>query len=227
MGIKTIIEKITQNWLTEVSIVALLISLLFTVFFLPILIELQHVNFIFLNSVFIFIFFVGIWSSDTTLMVFFTSLLFFIQLSLRILRFSDLPIDFYLAERLIGLVNMIAFIFLNIRLLFKDHESNYYRIIGAVNVYLLVAIYGAFGFEIIQIIIGDSISKTMEFSGQDSDYSSYIYFSMVSLTTVGFGDFFPINIFSKMLSVFLSMVGILYPAIVIARLVSSKGEVKK
>lgn len=224
---KNLIEKITENWLTEMSIIALLISLLFTVFILPIFIELGHVNFIFVNAVFIFLFFVGIWSSDTKLLVYFTSFLFLVQLSLRILRFSDLPIDFYLAERIIGLMNMAAFMFLNIRLLFKDHESNIYRIMGAINVYLLVAIYGAFGFEVIQLIIGDSISETLKLSGVDSDFSTYIYFSMVSLTTVGFGDFVPVNIFSKMLSVFLSTIGILYPAIVIARLVSSSGNVKK
>ncbi len=224
---KSLIEKITENWLTEGSIVVLLISLVFTVFLLPIFIELEFVNFYFVNAVFVFLFFVGIWSSDTNLLVFITSFLFFVQLSLRILRFSDLPIDFYFAERIIGLVNMAAFIFLNIRLLFKNHESNVYRIIGAVNVYLLVAIYGAFGFEIIQLTMGNSISDTVELSGVDSDFSTYVYFSMVSLTTVGFGDFVPVNIASKMLSVFLSMVGILYPAIVIARLVSSSDTIKK
>jgi hypothetical protein len=223
----SIIQKITQSWLTDLSIKVLLGALLFTVFFLPILIETGGVSFIFVNTVFIFIFFIGIWSSDSKLMVLFTSLLFFTQLSLRILRFSDLPVDFYLAERIVGLVNMIAFIFLNINLLFKKHENHLYRIIGAINVYLLVAIYGAFAFEVIQLIIGDSISGAHELSGLDSDFASYIYFSMVSLTTVGFGDYFPVNIFSKMLSVFLSMIGILYPAIVIARLINPEIGEKK
>lgn len=224
---KSLIDKITQAWLTEVSIVILVIALLFTVFILPILIELDYVGILFVNTVFILLFFIGIWSSDTKVLVFLTSLLFFIQLSLRILRFSTLPVDFYLIERLIGLLNMTAFIFLNFRLLFRDHESNLYRIIGGINVYLLVAIFGAFGIEVIQLIHGDSISGTSQMSGLDSDFSTYIYFSMVSLTTVGFGDFVPVNIFSKMLTVFLSMVGILFPAIVLARLVSSNTTVKQ
>lgn len=151
----------------------------------------------------------------------------FTQLSLRILRFSELHVDFYLVERAVGLINMIAFIFLNINLLFKNHENHLYRIIGAINVYLLVAIYGAFGFELIQLINGDSISGANELTGLDSDFASYIYFSMVSLTTVGFGDYFPVNIFAKMLSVFLAMVGILYPAIVIARLIHPESVEKK
>jgi hypothetical protein len=36
---------------------------------------------------------------------------------------------------------------------------------------------------------------------------------------VGFGDYTPVNILSKMISVFLSTIDILYPAVVIARLV--------
>jgi len=57
--------------------------------------------------------------------------------------------------------------------------------------------------------------------GLDEDFASYIYFSLVSLTTVGFGDLYPTQIMAKMLSVFLSTIGILYPAVVIAKLVAS------
>jgi hypothetical protein len=41
------------------------------------------------------------------------------------------------------------------------------------------------------------------------------------LTTVGFGDYTPVNMLSKMLAVFLSTIGILYPTVVIARLVGA------
>jgi hypothetical protein len=49
----------------------------------------------------------------------------------------------------------------------------------------------------------------------------------VSLTTVGFGDLYPVQIMAKMLSVFLSTIGILYPAVVIAKLVASSGHGQK
>lgn len=122
---------------------------------------------------------------------------------------------------------MSVFIFLNFRMLFRNYEVNFYRVIGAVNVYLLLAILGAFGFEVIQIVVGSSISgiesgtSGHELYGQDSDFPSYIYFSLVSLTTVGFGDLVPVNILSKMLATMLSTVGILYPAVVIAKLVGT------
>jgi hypothetical protein len=195
--------------------------LLFTVFVLPILIEYGHVNPIFVNSVFLFLFFTGIWSSRNRFIIFFTTSLFFLQLGLRLLRFSDTEFEFYLLERVVGILNMMVFIFLNFSLLFRDFEVNIYRVIGAVNVYLSVAILGAFVFEIIYLITGESIAGQMFLQGLDEDFASYIYFSLVSLTTVGFGDLYPTQIMAKMLSVFLSTIGILYPAVVIAKLVAS------
>ncbi|MCS5489390.1 potassium channel family protein [Algoriphagus limi] len=210
----------TNYWLTDASFGILLLILLFTVFVLPILIEYGHVHMLFVNTVFLFLFFTGIWSSKNQVFVFITSGLFFTQLGLRILRFSDIPIEFYLLERIVGIMNMMVFILLNFRLLFRDREINFYRVVGAINVYLSVAILGAFVFEIIHLTIGNSIQGIdRELVGLDEDFAEYIYFSMVSLTTVGFGDLYPINILSKMLSVFLSTIGILYPAVVIAKLV--------
>lgn len=221
------IRRILDYWLNDASFVVLMVTLLFTVFVLPILIDYGQVSMLFVNVVFMFLFFTGIWSSDSKLLIWLTSLLFFAQLVLRILRFSELPVEYYLLERIVGLLNMVMFIFLNIRLLFRDYEINLYRIIGAINVYLLLAILGAFVLEVIQISVGSSISGVVkevaakELKGVDQDFSTYIYFSLVSLTTVGYGDYLPINIMSKMLAVILSTTGVLYPAVVIAKLVGS------
>lgn len=224
-NVRRVFKHINEYWLNDVSFVTLLAALIFTVFVLPVLIEYGHMNMFYVNSVFLFLFFTGIWSSDNKFIIVLTLFLFLCQLTLRILRFSSLPFEFYLLERIFGLINMGVFIFVNIRLLFRNSEVNLYRVIGAVNVYLLVAILGAFGFEVIHIVVGDSIAgiseiaKVKELKGLDEDFSTYIYFSLVSLTTVGFGDYTPINVMSKMLSVFLSTTGILYPAVVIAKLV--------
>lgn len=61
----------------------------------------------------------------------------------------------------------------------------------------------------------------VELVSADEDFADYLYFSLVSLTTVGFGDIQPANAAAKMLSVFLSTIGMLYPAVVIAKLVAS------
>jgi len=219
--LKKVFKRFADYWLNDASFSLLLVILIFTVFILPVLIDYGRVQAIFVNTVFLFLFFTGIWSSKDRRLIILTSSLFVAQLGLRILRFSDLPVEFYLEERFVGIANMIVFILLNIKLLFRDEEVNVYRIIGAINVYLLVAILGAFLLEIIQITAGHSISGDEVLTGQDKDFVYYIYFSLVSLTTVGFGDFVPTHVMAKMLSVFLSTIGILYPAIVISKLVGS------
>ena len=122
-------------------------------------------------------------------------------------------------ENVIAIANALVFIFINLQLLFRDNIVNAYRIIGAVNVYLLMALVGALTLEVIHAATGVSIGGNVLLSGKDDDYAQFIYFSLASLTTVGFGDIHAVNASSRMLATFLSTVGVLFPAIVIARLV--------
>jgi len=94
-----------------------------------------------------------------------------------------------------------------------------YRTVGAVNVYLLLALMGALTLEVIHAVTGVSIGGNVVLKGTDDDYVHFIYFSLAALTTVGFGDIYAMNTPAKMLATFLSTLGILFPAIVIARLV--------
>ena len=47
-----------------------------------------------------------------------------------------------------------------------------------------------------------------------------VYFSFVTLTTTGYGDFTPVNPVARALSNLESLVGQLYPVVLIARLVA-------
>jgi hypothetical protein len=225
--VKKVVGHINDYLVNDISFLVLLGVLVFIVFVLPVLIEYGHINMIFVNLVFIFLFFTGIWSCNNRLLVVLTTTLFLMQVALKLLRIGEVHQNIYLLERIFGVLNMGVFIFLNVRLLFKDQEVNLYRVIGAVNVYLLVAITGAFGFEIIHLTIGSSIENlnltitSKVITGVEEDFANYLYFSLVSLTTVGFGDYTPVNMLSKMLAVFLSTIGMLYPTVVIARLVGA------
>jgi hypothetical protein len=149
-----------------------------------------------------------------------------IHLLLRLIRFTDNPYEFYLLERVVIILNLLLLTFINLRLLFRDEEVNKYRVAGAINVYLLVALAGAFGFEYIHLLTGQSIGGDVILTGKDEDFGDYMYFSLVSTSTVGFGELYPDGMAAKMLSVFLSVTGILYPAIVIAKLVSLGSQKK-
>ncbi|TCC93191.1 two pore domain potassium channel family protein [Pedobacter hiemivivus] len=195
--------------------------LFFMVFIMPVLLEGAVVDILFLNILFLTLYFIGIFSSEDKWNIYVSSFLFLAHLILLMIRFDDTPKEYYLLERLVGLVNMSLFIFINVRLLFRNAERNIFRVIGAVNVYLLFALMGAFAFEILKIQTGKSIAGNISLQNNDTDYAAYIYYSLVSLTTVGYGDIYPDGMASRMLSVLLSAVGILYPAVVIARLVTN------
>lgn len=218
---KRIINKVKDYWHSDTSFITLLVMLIFMVFVMPILVEGAVVDILFLNVLFLTLYFIGIFSSEDKWNMYLSSFLFIAHLILLVIRFDDTPQEYYLLERLVGLVNMSLFIFINVRLLFRNAESNTYRVIGAVNVYLLFALMGAFAFEILKIQTGKSIAGNINLQNNDADYATYVYFSLVSLTTVGYGDIYPDGMASRMLSVLLSAVGILYPAVVIARLVSN------
>ncbi|RZL40772.1 MAG: two pore domain potassium channel family protein [Pedobacter sp.] len=215
-----VINRVKDYWHSDTSFITLLVMLIFMVFVMPILVDGGIVNVLFLNLLFLTLYFIGIFSSEDKWNIYVSSFLFIAHIILLLIRFDDTPNEFYLLERLVGLVNMSLFIFINVRLLFRNAERNVYRVIGAVNVYLLFALMGAFAFEILKIYSGKSIAGNIVLNNNDKDYASYVYYSLVSLTTVGYGDIYPDGMAARMLSVLLSAIGILYPAVVIARLVS-------
>jgi hypothetical protein len=81
------------------------------------------------------------------------------------------------------------------------------RIIGAVNVYLLLALAGALTLEVIHAMTGASLGGNVALSGKDEDYAKFICFSLASLTTVGFGDIYAVNTAARMVATLLSTLG--------------------
>jgi hypothetical protein len=219
---KHLIVRFRNFWLEDISFTALFFLMGFMIFVVPLLIETFDWGVNLMRVLYLGIFFIGIWSSKNLNWIITAFVLFLIHLILKLAHTNFLELqNLYLIERISLTVNLFAFIVINLRLLFRDTKFNIYRVLGAVNVYLLFALLGATLFEIIYLLFGTSIQGNLELIGSEIDFSQYIYFSMTCLTTVGFGDIFPVSSPAKMLSVFLSAVGILYPAVIIARLTSA------
>jgi hypothetical protein len=216
---RTVFRKFQAFWLADASFVILLVMLIAAVFVLPVVMEFSSHGVLLFNALLLSVFFSGIFSTRSVGLIALSAVLFSIHLALRLIRFGENPYSFFVLENVVGIANALVFIFINLRLLFRDQIVNTYRIIGAVNVYLLLALTGALGLEVIHAATGASLGGNVTLSGTDKDYAYFIYFSLTSLTTVGFGDIFAVNTSAKMLSTLLSTLGILFPAIVIARLV--------
>ena len=214
-----LISSFQSYWLADASFVTLLIMLIAAVFVLPVIMEVSSRGVLLFNILLLSVFFSGIFSTRSVGLISLSATLFSIHLTLRLIRFGDNPYSFFVLENVVGIANALVFILINLRLLFRDKSVNTYRIVGAVNVYLLFALMGALALEVIHATTGVSLGGNVVLSGKDEDYIHFIYFSLASLTTVGFGDIYAVSSSARMLATFLSTLGVLFPAIVIARLV--------
>ncbi len=216
---RNLVRTLQSYWLADASFVTLLIMLVAAVFVLPVIMEVSSQGVLLFNVLLLSVFFSGIFSTRSVWLISASAILFSIHLALRIIRFGENPYSFFVLENVIGIANALVFIYINFRLLFRDQIVNTYRIIGAVNVYLLLALMGALTMEVIHAATGVSIGGNVVLKGTDDDYANFIYFSLASLTTVGFGDVYAVGTPARMLATFLATLGVLFPAIVIARLV--------
>lgn len=95
------------------------------------------------------------------------------------------------------------------------------RLYGSMSLYLMIGMIFANLFLLINIIFPGSF--TCGSCGQDLNYvfkdGDHVYFSFTTLTTTGYGDILATNPFAGMTATFEAIVGQMYTAIVIARLV--------
>ncbi len=84
---------------------------------------------------------------------------------------------------------------------------------GAVGVYLLVGTAFGLVFLGIETLVPGSLSGAL-------DERSYIYFSLVTMTTLGYGDIVPTTELARLVAAFAAICGIMYTAVVVARLVA-------
>ncbi len=103
---------------------------------------------------------------------------------------------------------------------FREGEVTAARIQGAVAVYLLLALVWAFGYALIGTLDANAFQESVPISPTEVDSHRYMYFSFVTLTTLGLGDILPISPLARLLVILESVIGQLFPVLLIARLVS-------
>ena len=96
---------------------------------------------------------------------------------------------------------------------------NRHRIEGAIATYLLIGITFALAFELVERVqpgslqIGEGAPETLR--------DAVGYFSLVTITTVGYGDVTPVTPLARRLAALEGLIGQLYPAIIIGWMVGS------
>jgi hypothetical protein len=99
-----------------------------------------------------------------------------------------------------------------------DDKSEISRnlIAEAVISYLVIAV----GFSQLYWILDRMLPNAFRPAIPSAESSTYLYFSLTTLTTVGFGDIQPMNHYVRFFAAFEAVVGVFYLAIIIARLVA-------
>lgn len=105
--------------------------------------------------------------------------------------------------------------------LFQRRDVTVDTILSAVVTYLLVAVAFAIAFEVIELRSPGSFSGLPISAGSDRPelHNSIMYFSLVCITTMGFGDMVPVSNLARPLVVLEGVFGQFYLAVMIARLV--------
>jgi hypothetical protein len=97
-----------------------------------------------------------------------------------------------------------------------------HTIAGALCLYLLAGLFFAYAFQGIQTVGGQAFNQTT-----DASQADFIYFSFITLGTLGYGDFTPATNLGKLLAVVEAVSGQLYLVTVVAVLVTNLGRVRR
>ena len=102
--------------------------------------------------------------------------------------------------------------------IFTTKEVDVNLILGAICVYLLIGVVWALIYSLIAALVPGSF----EFVGKTvipAHIKDFMYYSLVTMTTLGYGDITPLSAPAKSMAAMQALLGQIYIAIIIARLV--------
>jgi len=109
------------------------------------------------------------------------------------------------------------------RTVFAQGKVSFHRIVGAVLLYLLIALAFVSLFMLVGLLVPNAFNGLV-FEDNEKLASNLIYFSFVTLTSTGYGDIYPVHPVARSLCNLETIIGQLYPATFLARLVTLEIE---
>lgn len=115
---------------------------------------------------------------------------------------------------------MLTWVFL--RFVFKDGPVTGSRVQGAVATYILIGMTWAAIYRLLELQLPGSLFIAPTAAGLSVfvHETEFTYFSFVTLTTLGYGDIIPVHPAARMFVIIEALIGQLFPATLLARLVS-------
>jgi hypothetical protein len=105
----------------------------------------------------------------------------------------------------------------------QEQRVTAHSVMGVLTVYLLAGLIFGFGYGVMDAIAGAAVLSHL---GADK-HAEEVYFSYITLTTVGYGDIVPISGAARMTAAFEALFGQLYLVTIVAVIVSNVRTVRR
>jgi hypothetical protein len=124
------------------------------------------------------------------------------------------------AEGVSAVLGLLAMMWAVFEIVFGPGRITAHRVRGAIALYLAIAIIFAWLYRLIAGVVPTAFSGLKFAAGQHGALSPFLYYSLTSLTTLGLGDITPVNAFARSLTVLEALLGQLFPAVILARILT-------
>ena len=127
-----------------------------------------------------------------------------------------------------GLILMIFVVVHLLRFVLRAPQVDTEVLCASVSAYLLLGVMWTIAYWLVALITPDAFAFNTTTGAKESMQGfNAVYFSLVTLSTVGYGDITPVSKVARMLAALEAMTGLLYVAVLIARLVSLYSSPKR
>ena len=141
-------------------------------------------------------------------------------LTAALLEFEQSPrTDLYL-DSAAWLIAGLALSIVVARAVFGPGRITYHRVVGAVLLYLIMGLTFVALYGFVALAVPEAFTNLPTLHGDFAVSGNLIYFSFVTLTTTGYGDIAPLQPYARSLANVEAIIGQIYPATLLARLVT-------
>ncbi|MEY2414372.1 MAG: hypothetical protein QOD84_2978 [Acidobacteriaceae bacterium] len=154
-------------------------------------------------------------------------ILLYLVIALTVLEFAaDLIVEFDASfghlswDTVLKISGLAILVVVTLKQTFRPGPVTMHRVMGGVAAYLLIGVTWAFGYKLLMEQRPDAIHFQTFVGGiATGEPSLLMYFSFSTLTSVGYGDAYPVHRIARSLATAEALIGQLYPAVLIATLV--------
>jgi hypothetical protein len=146
-------------------------------------------------------------------------------ISVRLARIVFNRSDLLLWDVFLSMLSIVGMVIVVIWQVYREGPVTSHRVRGAIAAYLLLANLFAYSYIFIFHLAPGAFQLSSGGTLVGAEITeAFLYFSMVALTTVGFGDITAVHPFARSLVMLEALIGQLYPVVLIARLVALEME---